>query len=210
MGLLSAQNRNKNPDTDTKNRPVNVDERGRLMVNNGLDGDVYSLFLPPIAAGANKVYFDLFNNQALDVEVVSVTPIVSGAAAVVGVLAVDLYLTRTTAVGTGGTAATLEETSLTAASINKFDPRSPALPATITARTAPTGGATAGALLALESVFTEETNAATYQRVNMIKDNQSETRIIVPTGTGIRVVQGGVASVGNVGFQVTFSVVRKS
>jgi hypothetical protein len=210
MGLISAQNRNKNTDTDTKNRPVNVDERGRLMVNNGLDGDVYSLFLPPIAAGANKVYFDLFNNQALDVEVVSVTPIVSGAAAVVGVLAVDLYLTRTTAVGTGGTAATLEETSLTAASINKFDPRSPALPATITARTAPTGGATAGALLALESVFTEETNAATYQRVNMIKDNQSETRIIVPTGTGIRVIQGGVASVGNVGFQVTFSVVRKS
>jgi hypothetical protein len=210
MGLISAQNRNKDPLIEQKNRPVNVDERGRLMVNNGLDGDVYSLFLPPIAAGANKVYFDLFNNQALDVEVVSVTPIVSGAAAVVGVLAVDLYLTRTTAVGTGGTAATLEETSLTAASINKFDPRSPALPATITARTAPTGGATAGALLALESVFTEETNAATYQRVNMIKDNQSETRIIVPTGTGIRVVQGGVASVGNVGFQVTFSVVRKS
>jgi hypothetical protein len=210
MGLISAQNRNKDPLIEQKNRPVNVDERGRLMVNNGLDGDVYSLFLPPIAAGANKVYFDLFNNQALDVEVVSVTPIVSGAAAVVGVLAVDLYLTRTTAVGTGGTAATLEETSLTAASINKFDPRSPALPATITARTAPTGGATAGALLALESVFTEETNAATYQRVNMIKDNQSETRIIVPTGTGIRVIQGGVASVGNVGFQVTFSVVRKS
>lgn len=210
MGLLTALNRNKSTQTDSQPRPVCVDESGRLMVNSGLDGDVYSLFMPPIASGANKVHFDLFNASDLDVEIVSVTPIVSGAVAVTGVVAVDLYLTRTSAVGTGGTAATKENASLTAASFAKLNPRSPTLPTTITARTAPTGGATAGAMLALDSVFSEETNAATYNRINLIKDNQSESRLVVTPGTGVRVVQGVVASVGNIGFIVMLSVVRKS
>ena len=210
MSLLTAINRNKNPDTDSKNRPVYVDERGRIMVNPGLDGDIYSLFMPVVAAGANKVYFDLFNGSGLDVEVLSVTPIITGAVAVVGVVSVDLYLTRTSAVGSGGTAATREEPTLAAASFNKFDPRSPDLPTTITARTAPTGGATAGALIAFDSVFTEETNAATYNRVSMIKDNQAASRLIVTPGTGLRVIQGTVASVGNIAFIIMLSVVKKA
>lgn len=210
MGIISAINRNKDVDNDSKNRPVYVDDRGRIMANHGLDGDVYSLFLPPVAVGANKVYFDLFNADAADIEVLSVTPIVSGAVAVTGVVAVDLYLTRTTAIGTGGTAATAEGTGLTAATFTKFDPRSPAKPTGITARAAPASGATAGAVLALDSFFTEETNAASYNRVNMIKDNQMGTRLVVAPSSGIRVVQGAVASVGNIGFQVVFSTVKKA
>lgn len=202
--------RNRNLDTYSQERSAFVDNKGRAMVNTGLDGDVYSLFLQPIAAGAAKVHMDFFNAATdKDVEILSVQPIMSGAAAVVGVVGVDIYLTRTTAVGTGGTAATLEGTALNAPTISKMDPASPALPATITARSDPAGGAAAGAVLAFESIFPEETNTATYFRNNLIKDNAQGSRIIVPPGSGIRVVQGSVASVGNLGFTVLFSVLRR-
>jgi len=201
---------NRKLDAYDRQRPTYVDDRGRAMINPGLDGDVYCFFVPPQAAGANKVHLDLFNASTnRDVEVVSVQPIMSGAVAVVGTLAVDLYLTRTTAVGTGGTAATAEGTALNAAAVAKLDPDSPALPATITMRAAPGGGATAGAVLAFDSVFPEETNTATYFRNNLIKDNWLGTRLIVPPSSGIRVVQGAVASVGNVGFLVLFSVIPR-
>lgn len=208
MGI-TLKNRAREP--YDQERPVFVDAKGRLMVNTGLDGDAYVLFLPPIAAGANKVHMDLFNAATTerDVEILSVQPIMSGAVAVVGVVGVDIYLTRTTAVGMGGTAATLEDTAFNAPTISKMDPASQALPATITARSAPGGGATAGAILAFESIFPEETNTATYFRNDLIKDNHQGSRIIVPPGTGIRVVQGAVASVGNLGFTVLFSVLRR-
>lgn len=202
--------KNRNRDSYDQERPILVDNKGRAMSNPGLDGDVYCLFLPPIAAGANKVHMDLFNASTdRDVEVISVQPIMSGAVAVTGALAVDLYLTRTTAVGTGGTAATAEGTALNAATISKLDPNSGGLPPGLTARAAPAGGATAGAVLTFDSLFPEETNTATYFRNNLIKDNWLGTRLIVPPNTGIRVVQGAVASVGNLGFVVLFSVVRK-
>ncbi len=202
--------RNRNLDTYSQERSAFVDNKGRAMVNTGLDGDVYTLFLQPIAAGANKVHMDMFNATTdKDVEILSVQPIMSGAAAVVGVVGVDIYLTRTTAVGTGGTAATLEGTAFNAPTISKMDPASPALVATITARSAPGGGATAGAVLAFESIFPEETNTATYFRNNLIKDNVQGSRIIMPPNSGIRVVQGAVASVGNLGFLVLFSVINR-
>lgn len=208
MGM-TLQNRKR--DAYDRERPAYVDDRGRQMSNPGLDGDVYCLFVPPQAAGANKVHIDLFNGSTdRDVEIVSVQPIMSGAVAVVGTLAVDLYLTRTTAVGTGGTAAVAESTALTVTpAISKLDPKSADLPATITARSAPGGGATAGAVLAFDSLFPEETNTAAYFRNNLIKDNWLGSRIIVPPSSGIRVVQGAVASVGNVGFLVLFSVIGK-
>jgi hypothetical protein len=174
---------------------------------------VYRLSVPALAAGASKVYFDLFNatGSGKTVKVLAVIPNVSGAVAVTGALAVDLFLTRTTAIGTGGTAMTLEGTSLTAIAISKMDPADAALSASITARSAPTGGATAGAVLSGVSLFTEETNAGTYlsplidfvMRMLGIAGHP----LVVPENTGIRVVQGAVASVGNIGFDVIFAVV---
>lgn len=207
---MGATLRNRRLDAYDSERPVYVDDRGRVMANLGLDGDVYSLFLPPQAVGASKVYFDLFNGSTdKDIEIASVMPIMSGAVAVTGTLAVDLYLTRTTTVGTGGTGATLEGTALNAATISKMDPKSPALPTGITARLTPGGGATAGAVIAFDSMFSEETNAASYNRENLLKDGGLGTRLVVPPSSGIRVVQGSVASVGNVGFLVLFSVIGK-
>lgn len=169
----------------------------------------YRLFVVKQAVGADLVYWDLFNatDTGLDLLVNAVVPIVSGAVAVSGTLSVDLHLTRTTAVGTGGTAATREGTDKSASTFtNMVTPGQP-LDAGVTARLTPSGGATAGALIDWTSVFTEETQDATYvnQNTNLIRSNMADTGpLIVPPATGIRVVQGAVASVGNIGFMVLF------
>ena len=172
------------------------------------DGVPYKLFVPVAAAGANKVYFDLWNGSDKTIEVASVVPVASGAVAVVGVLSVDLFLTRTTAVGTAGTGATLEGTSLTAATFVRMDTDAPPLRAGISARFTPGGGATAGAVIGYNSLFTEETALPTYFRSNMVEAAQPgiNSKLTIRPGTGIRVVQGAVASVGNIGFDVLFQV----
>lgn len=167
---------------------------------------MYSLFVPNQAVGANLVYFDFWvpSTAGAFVEAHVVEPIVSGAVAVTGVVAVDLFLTRTTAIGTGGTAATAEGTSLTAATFSHWGGSQPMNLNRISARLTPTGGATAGAVLSHGSYFSEETNAGTYtpRKLNCAP-------FVIMPGSGFRVVQGGVASVGNVGFNVLFKWVNK-
>lgn len=172
------------------------------------DGVPYKLFVPVTAAGASKVYFDLWNGSDKTIEVASVVPIASGSAAVVGTLAIDLFLTRTTAIGTGGTGATLEGTALNAATFTRMDTDAPPLRSGISARFTPAGGATAGAVVGWNSQFTEETALPTYFRSNLVEGAQPglNSVLTVRPGTGIRVVQGAVASVGNVGFDVLFQV----
>lgn len=168
----------------------------------------YKLFVPKQAVGASLVYFDLFNvatsGHRLVVE--SIIPIVSGEVAVVGTVGVDLFLTRTTAVGTGGTAATAQGSSLTAATFTHQNGDQPLNTNLVSARLTPTGGATAGAVLAWRSVFTEETNGGAYTQVaDMVKGwDVNAPSVVVAPGTGLRVVQGAVASVGNIGFDVSF------
>lgn len=174
---------------------------------------LYRLFVPKQAVGANLVYFDLFNasGSTADLEIMSVLPVVSGAVAVTGTLGVDLFLTRTTAIGTGGTAATAEGTDVTAMTFSAVSNSQPMKLNAITARLTPTGGATAGAVIAGRCVFTEETNSAAYQpAVDLVRNLYPDLPgLIVKQGTGIRVVQGAVASVGNIGFDVTFRVLQK-
>lgn len=165
----------------------------------------YKLFVPLQAVGANLVYFDLFNaaGSTSRVTLLSCLPVVSNATAVTGVVGVDLFLTKTTAVGTGGTAATSEGTSLTAATISVLDGSQP-INSLITARLTPSGGATAGGVIASRSVSTEETNAGSYvPPEDMLRFTPGLT---IREGAGFRVVQGSVASVGNIGFDVTFQV----
>lgn len=171
----------------------------------------YRAFVPKQAAGASKVYFDVFNASGSNkkLRVISVIPIVSGAVAVTGTVAVDLFLTKTTSVGTGGTASVAEGTSLTAMSFTAQDVNNPALPSQITGRFAPGGGAAAGAVYSWCSVFPEETNAATYlgHTNDLARRNQMDFQpIVLAEGEGFRVVQGGVASVGTIGFDVIFEL----
>lgn len=171
----------------------------------------YKLFVPKQAVGADLVYFDLFNatgGTGKSLAIISVQPVVSGAVAVTGVVSVDLFLTYTSAVGTGGTAATRTGTSLTAATFGATNPIPGALDDNVTARLTPSGGATAAAVISWNTVFSEETNAGTYLEKDLVKGtNPFPEEIIVPEGHGIRVVQGSVASVGNIGFNVQFALV---
>jgi hypothetical protein len=167
----------------------------------------YKLFVPKQAVGANLVYFDLFvpTTTQYNFLLKSLRPVASGAVDVTGILAVDLLLTRTSAVGTGGTAATFGGTAIDAATINGLNTVQPLASADVTARLTPTGGATAGAVLSFRSVFSEETNAGTYTAHEMV----SEGGITIPCGSGIRVVQGAVASVGNIAFEAVLKVARR-
>lgn len=157
------------------------------------------IFVPPIAAGANKVYFDVWNLTGASVLLRSLMARPSGAVAVTGALSVDLYATRTTSIGTGGTAAVNESATLTDMVITTIDP-SLAIPTGLTGRQSTGGGAAAGAIIGFGSVFTEETNAGTY-----LSESLLERPIVVASGTGFRVIQGSVASVGNTAFVASFS-----
>lgn len=167
----------------------------------------YRLFIAKSPTGADEVFFDLFNAAAsgVDLRVISVRPIVSGAVAVTGVLAVDLFLTFTSTVGTAGTAATRTGTSFTASTFGAVNPNPGALDDNITARRLPTGGATTAALITMGQVFTEETTSATYLDKDLLTGNFPE-ELIIPKDTGIQVKMGSEASVGNIAFMVHFAV----
>jgi hypothetical protein len=170
---------------------------------------VFRLFVPKQTVGSNLVFFDLFHGtgSGQELHLISCLPINSGAVAHTGVVACDLHLTRTTDVGTGGTAATREGVALDAATISCQDGQAPC-PAAITARLTPTGGASAGAWLSWRSIITEETNAAGGLVVtDMVNnDNPYIPSIVVRPGSGIRVAQGAVASTGTVGLDIIFTL----
>lgn len=170
----------------------------------------YRMICPSQAVGANKVFMDLFNatGSGVSLRILSAYCFADNDTAVTGTLGVEVNLTRTTAVGTGGTAATADSTSLTTITLTKMDTANAALSASITARSAPTGGATAGALLGQRWVFTEETSApsgiAGTLGAEFIRNEGAD--LIVRENSGLRFVQGSVASVGNLSFEITFEV----
>lgn len=169
----------------------------------------YRLFVPASAVGANQVFFDLFNASGSGKTLLldSIRPVVDLDTAVTGAVSIRLFLTRTTAVGTGGTAATADGTSTTAATISQIDPADSAPPAQVTARLRPTGGATAGAVLSECHVAPEESNTGMGYLSQLAELVKVHGGVVVPANTGVRVVQGGVASVGTIGFLVDFRLV---
>lgn len=171
---------------------------------------VWRLVVPPQAVGANKVYFDVFNatGSGVTLRVLSAWAFVNLDAAVTGTVGIRLHLTRTTAVGTGGTTINADDTSLTNATFARADPSLANLPAQVTGRLAPTGGATAGALYGIRQVFTEETNAGTAIAAALGAEfvRAEGSDMLIPANSGFRIVQGTVASVGSVGFEVNFTV----
>jgi len=170
----------------------------------------YRLICPSQAVGANKVFLDLFNatGSGVSLRVLSAFCYVDNDTAVTGTLGVEVSLTRTSAVGTGGTAATTNGTALNAITLSAMDTASAALSASVTARSAPTGGATAGAMVGQRWVFTEETSApsgiAGTLGAEFVRNEGAD--LIVRENSGLRFVQGTVASVGNLAFEITFEV----
>jgi hypothetical protein len=189
---------------------TDASESNPLPVKNVQPVGVYRLVIPPQAVGASKVYADLFNatGSGVSLRVLSVWAFPAIDVAVTGVLGVRLHLTRTSAVGTGGTTVATDDTNLANATIAKMDPALAALPSQVTARLAPSGGATAGAHVAFRHVFTEETSAGAAvnaaQGAEFVRSEGSD--MLVPANSGLRLVQGSVASVGSVGFEVNFAL----
>ena len=166
----------------------------------------YRVFVPKQAVGASLIYFDLWvpTTATHRIELYSCLPVVSGAVAVTGVVGVDLHLTRTSAIGTGGTAMVAGGSSQTAMAIGRHNNDQANSLNSITGRLTPTGGATGSDILSWSSVFTEETNSATYNApIDLARNYFSDIPLIlINPGSGISVVQGAVASAGNIGFNL--------
>lgn len=155
---------------------------------------------PASAVGASKVHFDFWNGSDDDLVIERLLAFPERAVAVTGTLAIALFLTRTSAVGTGGTGLTSNGTDVTAATISKQDSGSSVLPSGISGRVAPTGGATAGAVIAQRQVHPEEMLGPL-----QLADFVSSKGLIVPALSGVRMVQGSVESVGSVIFGMDFA-----
>lgn len=175
----------------------------------------YSYIVPSTPVGANKLFLDLFNatGSGKIIRVTSVRPIIDTDVAVVGVVGIRLLLFRTSSVGTGGTASAYKSATADVAggTITPQDTGNPALPAQITARHLPTGGATASEWLRGMYVMGEEAStsmAYMFQgQVNMLDlDSDMAQLLTLREGEGIRLQQGAVASIGNVRFRITFTV----
>lgn len=168
---------------------------------------------PPIAVGVNKLHCDVFNatgsGKVMDLRGVWLIPKLD--AAVTGALAVRMDMYRTSAVGTGGTAASVDSATVDVAGGNftKFDESNAAIPAQITARVAPTGGATISRWLFPSNVAPEETNTSMgylVQFQNLIPHLLFGQKLTVRENTGVLFKQGAVASVGSVSILIAFTL----
>lgn len=187
----------------------------QVMMTADADGHIrgslptWGLVIPPAAVGASKIYFDLFNNQAsTTLRLRKLFAIVATDVAVTGVVGIRVDTMRTSSIGTGGTAAVgPASASKTAGAFWPFTPGN-TLPAGVTARVVPTAGATDEAWLWPSYLFTEETNISSQvtQFFNLLPELTTEQSIELPTGKGLKVIQGSVASVGTVGFLVVFTI----
>lgn len=178
----------------------------------------YFYCTPPIAVGANKLLADLFNatgsGKVMDVRGVWLIPKLD--VAVTGVVAVRIDLYRTSAVGTGGTAASTDSATpdVGGGNFTKFDESNAAVPAQITARVAPTAGATISRWLFPTSYSPEEAMTATgsgptgylSQFQNLIPMFSFGQKLTVRENTGLLFKQGAVASVGSMSILIAFTL----
>lgn len=168
---------------------------------------------PPSAVGANKLHLDIFNatgsGKVMDIRGLWIIPKTD--VAVVGAVASRIDIYRTSAVGTGGTAGATDSATPDVAGGNftKFDENNTAIPAQITSRLIPTGGATISRWLFPNFIAMEETAtsmAYMTQFQNLIPNFTYGQKLVVRENTGLLFKQGSVASVGSLTFLVAFTL----
>lgn len=173
----------------------------------------YLYSTPAAAMGASKLFFDLFNaagsGKIIDIRGIWVIPKTD--VAVVGVVAARVDLYRTSAVGTGGTAHSYKSPTpdVGGGNISPMDTLNAALPAQITARWLPAGGATiAEWMIATYSLGEETSTSMAYlsQYQNILPNMTVGQKFALNEGQGILLKQGTVASAGSLGFLVAFTV----
>lgn len=168
---------------------------------------------PPIAVGSEKLLVDIFNatgsGKVMDIRGAWLIPKLD--AALTGALAVRVDLYRTSAVGTGGTAASADSATrdVGGGNFTKFDESNAAIPSQITARVVPTGGATISRWLFPSNVAPEESNTSMgylTQWQNLIPAFSFGQKLVVRENTGLLFKQGAVASVGSVSILLAFTL----
>lgn len=173
----------------------------------------YGLITPPIAVGASKLYLDLFNatgsGRVIDVRGIWLIPKLD--VAVVGAVAVRVDAYRTSAVGTGGSTVAANSATVDVATGTtwKFDENNADIPAQITARVAPAGGATISRWLFPNNVAPEESNTSMgylTQWQNLVPSFMFGQKFTFREGQGLLLKQGSVASVGSVSIFVAFTL----
>lgn len=188
---------------------MQADQSGHIM------GSLPTYFYcsPPSVAGASKLHLDIFNatgsGKIMDIRGIWLIPKLD--VAVVGVVAIRMDLYRTSAVGTGGTVASVDSATIDVAGGNftKFDESNTAIPAQITARVAPTAGATISRWLFPNNIASEETPTSMgylTQWQNLIPQFSFGQKLVVRENTGVLFKQGAVASVGSVSILVAFTL----
>ena len=188
------------------------------------DGHIYGtapaymfVQVPRVTTAAATDFFDLFNatGSGKIVRLRGLYPIleVTAASAIVPTFRFDLF--RTSAIGTGGTAHTFEGAAAPAAGaaniVRLSTADAPTLSASITARTLPTGGATAAAYLFSIQLTSEETNAGIVdaQGINWLPQFPFDNAIELQENQGIKIRQiTAAASTGtNFGWLLAFAVI---
>lgn len=175
--------------------------------------DSYMWATPLATVGADKLYADLFNatgsGKLIDIRGVWAIPKTD--VVVAGALGIRLDLYRTSAVGTGGTAAAYRSATRDVAggNINPFDTNNAALPVQITARHLPTGGATIDDwLFPTYSLGEEAATSQAYmsQYQNLIPVLTVGQKLVLRETQGLLVKQGAVAATGNIHLLIVFTV----
>lgn len=191
-----------------------ADESGHLQ------GSLPTYFYttPPSVAGASKLHWDMFNatgsGKVMDIRGIWLIPKLDVTAAIVVGTRIDLY--RTSAVGTGGTAAAVDSATpdVAGGNMTKFDELNATIPAQITARVLPTGGATISRWLfpsfttsKIEATVTG-TNSWGFlsQYQNLVPVLTFGQKLVVRENTGLLFKQGTVASLGSVALLVAFTL----
>lgn len=195
----------------SKEYPVGVQADADGHIRGSLPA--FGLFIPPAAAGAGSataIRFDLWNGSASNtIRLRKLFAVVATDVAVTGTVGIRLDVFRTSAVGAGGTAAsTAASTSTTAPCFWGFR-SADSLPSGISARAGTiTSGATSAQFYFPAFIFGEETNMSAHipQYYNLLLDMPTEQPMELAVNQGIKVVQGSVASAGNYGFLVAFTV----
>lgn len=181
-------------------------------------GPAYQLIqMPRVTTAAATDFFDLFNatGSGKIIRLRGLYPIIelTAASAIIPTFRFDLF--RTSAIGTGGTAHTFEGAAAPTTGliqIARFSTAdAAALPAQITARALPTGGATAACFLMPFQLQSEETNASTtlVQGINVLPQLNFDQAYELQENQGFKVRQiTATASTGtNFGWLLTFVVI---
>ncbi len=173
----------------------------------------YIYATPAAAVGADKLYCDLFNaagsGKIIDIRGIWLIPKTD--VAVTGAVAIRVDLYRTSAVGTGGTAASYKSATrdVGGGNICPMDTNNAALPAQITARWLPTGGATISEwCIPNYSPGEEAATSMAYitQFQNILPQLTVGQKFALREGQGLLLKQGSVLSAGSMGFLIAFTV----